>query len=306
MERRRRSTVISAVITAAVVLIAAACGGSDAPSDAMPADGLRVASFDFAESVLLAEMYAQVIESGGTPVVRIGSAGPREIVAPAMELDRIDLVPEYLGTALLYAGAAAPNPDTESAFAELATLLAERGLVPLEPSEAEDKNVIVVAADTAERISLENISDLELWAAGQRFGGPAECRDRPLCLEGLTRVYGLSFGEFVPQRSLQITAESLRRGEVDVGLMFSTAPELEADDLVELVDDRSLQPAENLVPVIRRDALERWGSSVETALGALAKQLTTEELRKLNQRVAGGESVATVAFDWLTEKGLLK
>ena len=164
----------------------------------------------------------------------------------------------------------------------------------------------MVAVKTAERVGLENISDLEMWAAGQRFGGPAECRDRPLCLVGLNRVYGLRFGEFVPQRSLLLTAESLRRGEIDVGLMFSTAPELAADDLVELVDDRSLQPAENLVPVIRQDALERWGSDVEIALNELAEQLTTEELRQLNLQVSNGESEATVATEWLTEKGLLK
>ena len=189
-------------------------------------DGLRIASFDFAESVLLAEMYAQVIESTGIPVVRLGAIGPREIIAPALELDQIDLVPEYLGTALQYAGAPEPDPDTDSALAELDARLSQRGLTALDAAAAQDKNVFAVTAELADEHELENISDLSPLAAELRFGGPPECPDRPFCLAGLESVYGLRFAEFVPHRSLRFTAEALRREEIDVGLMFSTASAL--------------------------------------------------------------------------------
>lgn len=270
-----------------------------------PSDGLRVASFDFDESRLLAELYAQVLEAAGVPVVRLGPVGPREIVAPALQLDRIDLVPEYLGTALQYAGSTESNPDSEAALAELNERLAPAGLVALEPSPAEDKNVIVVTTATADAERLETISDLLPHVGGQRFGGPPECPDRPLCLAGLESVYGLRFAEFVPQRSLAFTAEALRRGEIDVGLMFSTAAELEAPDLVELIDDRQLQPAENIVPLARAEALDRWGPDVINALDAVSALLTTRELRALNVRVADRVPVADAARDWLTEHRLL-
>ena len=266
---------------------------------------MRVASFDFAESHLLAEMYAQVIESAGVPVVRLGPVGPREIIAPAMELDLIDLVPEYLGTALQYAGALDSNPDAESALAELNDRLARRDLVALQASPAQDKNVFVVTIETADRDGLVTISDLSPVAAGQRFGGPAECPDRPLCLVGLRDVYGLQFAEFVRQRSLALTAEALRRGEIDVGLMFSTASQLEAGDIVELVDDRRMQPAENVVPVVRKQALNRWGPGVATALDAVSSRLTTADLRLLNLQVANGDPVERVARNWLTNHDLL-
>jgi osmoprotectant transport system substrate-binding protein len=275
-------------------------GGSTADDD-----GIRVASSGFSESELLAEMYAQVIESIGVPVVRLGPVGPREIITPAMELDRIDLVPEYLGAALQYAGAPGHEADTEVARADLNERLASRGLRVLAAAPAQDKDVFVVTAESAEIEGLENISDLARTAAGQRFGGPPECQDRPLCFAGLESVYGLEFAGFVPQRSLAFTAEALHRGEIGVGVMFSTAAELEDVELVELVDDLAMQPAQNVLPLVRGSALERWGSEVALGLDEMSRRLTTTELRSLNLRIDGGESFADVARAWLTEQALV-
>jgi osmoprotectant transport system substrate-binding protein len=293
-------------LAAIAVVASSACGGDNTTAPPPePADGIRVASFDFAESVLLAEMYAQVIESTGAPVVRLGAVGPREIIAPALEQDRIDLVPEYLGTARQYAGASEPDPETASALADLDDRLAERGLTALEAAPAEDKNVFAVTAEFAEQAGLETISDLAPLAAELRFGGTPECPDRPLCLAGLEDVYGLQFAEFVPQRSLKFTAEALRREEISVGLMFSTAAALVTFDLVVLEDDRLMQPAENIVPVIRADALARWGPDVAEALNAMSRELTTRELRILNVQVGNDVPVETVAREWLTSQRLL-
>lgn len=305
MARRFRLGLVAAVAIIAII-VTAACGGEGATrSGPTAADGMRVASFDFAESVLLAEIFAQVIESTGTPVIRVGSVGPREIMAPALELDHIDLVPEYLGTALQYAGARDGNSDTASALADLNARLSARGLTALAASPAEDKNVFVVTRDFAVRESLVEISDLGGLSPRLRFGGPPECQERALCLAGLETVYGLRFAEFVPQRSLRFTAEALRRGEIDVGVMFSTAATLIADDLVELVDDRAMQPAENIVPIVRTDALVRWGPEVTAALNAASSALTTLELRVLNLQVANDHPVVDMARDWLVAHGLV-
>lgn len=282
-----------------------ACGGGDTQDEPTASSGLRIASFDFAESMLLAEMYAQMAESVGVPVVRLGALGPREIIGPAMELDLIDLVPEYLGAALQFAGVSQPNPDPESSRVQLDIVLGGSVLTTLASSPAQDRNAIVVTRELAEQEGLENISDLLGIASDLGFGGPAECRDRPLCLVGLQELYGLRFAEFVPQPSLIFTAEALRRGEIDVGLLFTTAPELDDPALVELLDDRGLQPAENLLPVVRSDALQRWGPDVSRELNAMSQQLTTADLRVLNRRVGDGEVMEDVARDWLTKHGLL-
>ena len=294
---------LAAPLLALLAMIALSCG-SNGDGDAGPeaADGLRIASFDFAESALLAEMYAQAAEAVGVPVVRLGPVGPREIVAPALELGRIDLVPEYLGSALANWGSPEPNADRASSWNELNRLVNPRGLQALEPALAEDTNAFAVTATTAGDADLSSLSDLIPLAPTQRFGGPPECPDRPLCLLGLQEVYGLEFAEFVPQRSLQFTAEALRRGEIDVGLMFSTAPELLETDLVVLTDDRFLQPAENIIPLARTDALGRWGPRVAEALRVISGELSTIDLRLLNLRVAEGETIEEVAQDWLAQQ----
>lgn len=246
------------------LVIGGACGGDDSDSAGpTPEDGLRIASFDFAESELLAELYAQVIEAGGTTVVMLGPIGPREVVAPALELDLVDLVPEYVGTASGHFGAATAD------FDGLADAIETLGLVALEPALAQDVNVFVVAEPTATVNDLVRLSDLAHIAPTARFGGPVECPERPLCLLGLADTYGLSFAEFVPQRSLAVTAVALERGEIDVGLMFSTSAELVGRNLLILEDDRGLQPAENVVLLIRQSALDMVASSWLIMMGLL-------------------------------------
>lgn len=285
-----------------LILIGAACGRSSSDVAVPRAeDGVRIASFDFAESELLAELYAQVLDAAGVPVIRLGVVGPREIVAPSLEVDRIDLVPEYLGTATRFFGDTNDSEDVDSTQAStggLQRLLAPRGLVALDAAAAQNSNAIVVTSEFATEGDIVTISDLAGRAATLRFGGPVECPDRPLCLLGLVEVYGLEFAEFVPQRSVALTAEALRRDEIDVGLAFTTSPVLDDDSYTVLEDDRRLQPSENVVPVIRRSALDRWGDEVSRALNGLSALLTTRDLRAMNRRVADGGSVAEVASSW--------
>ena len=109
----------------------------------------------------------------------------------------------------------------------------------------------------------------------------------------------MTFAEFVVQPSLTFTAEALRRDEVDVGLMFSTSPELDAHDLVALTDDRRLQPPENVAPLLRRGPQEQWGPELEQALDRVSSRLSTEDLRRMNRLIADGAEIADVARDWL-------
>ncbi len=285
---------------AGFVVVAAACGGSDPDSTGpVDSDGVRIASFDFAESQLLAELYAQVLEGADTPVVRLGAVGPREVVAPALEGNVVDLVPEYLGTASGYFDAVTTD------LAGLTAALEPRGLVALAPAAAEDVNVFVVTRAVADEQLLTKLSDLARMAPTARFGGPVECPERPLCLLGLADTYGLTFAEFIPQQSLALTAEALRRDEIDIGLMFSTSAALDPNEFVALLDDRELQPPENVVPLVRAEAVERWGATLSDSLDGLSRSLTTEELREMNRRVDEGEPVPVVAASWLVDAGLL-
>jgi osmoprotectant transport system substrate-binding protein len=301
----RRRTALGVLVLSVV----AACGGPEAPRvPDRPAsrtdDAVVVTSFDFPESAILGELYAQALEGAGVPVRRELLLGPRELVSPALEQGLVDVVPEYLGTALAYLGGEQPAPVSEEATQErLADAFAPLGVRLLDAAPAEDQNSLVVTEGTALVYDLRTTSDLVDVAPAFRFGGPPECPDRPFCLQGLEEVYGLRFERFVPLDSGgPLTISALREQNVDVGVLFSTDPHLVGPELVELEDDRGLQPSENVVPAVRASVLERWGDEVRRPLNAVSAALTTEELRELNaQVVLGGDTPRQAARGWLAQ-----
>ena len=141
-------------------------------------------------------------------------------------------------------------------------------------------------------------------ASTLRFGGPPECPERPFCLVGLQETYGLEFAEFVPlDVGGPITVAALANGDVEVGLLFSSDPSIQANDFVELEDDQDLQVADNLIPVIRTEVLDA-SPGIEDLVNELSAALTQEELLALNTRVAVDEDApGDVAAEWLADQG---
>ena len=293
------------VLATILVLAAASCDrGASAPQTAVGDDAITVGSFDFPESEVLAEIYAGALEAEGFRVVREPAIGTREVVLPALQLGLIEVVPDYGGSALTFLGGTA-SADPAVTNALLASTVADRGLTALEPATAENRNGMVVTADTAADLELRTISDLAPWAGSMVFGGPPECPERDLCLPGLKKVYGLRFESFLPlDTGGPLSADAIQRGTVDVGMLFTTDGTLAGDDLVLLRDDRHLQPAESVTPIVRADTLERFGGGVRSALDAVSDQLTTKDLREMNASVSAGAAPKVVATAWLEDHGL--
>lgn len=299
--RRRLHRLVS--VLALTGLAVAACDDRNA-TDVEPhgTEAIRIAAFNFDESELLAEIYALAIEQQDIPVQRLGRIGPREVVEPALEIGLVDLVPEYAGTMLAFVslGRSTPTSNPSATLATLRGYLGPRGMRALEPADAQNRNTVIVDRSFAADNNLRSISDLAPLASGLKFGGPAECPERPFCLIGLAEVYGIEFARFVPLPSSGVVADSLELGEIDVGISFSTDPALVENDVVVLVDDLGLQPAENVVPVIREDALQRWGSDLSTALNAVSDRLDTIDLALLNAEAGReGADIGAIAAAWL-------
>ena len=267
---------------------------------------LVVGSTNFDEQELVAEMYALSLEDAGFTVERRYQLGSREVVLPALTSGEIDVYPEYVGTALefLNDGAGEATGDTDASAELLRGYFTEQGVDVLEPSDAEDKNGLVVRPETAEELGLTSVSDLADVAGDLTLGGPPECPERPLCIPGYEEAYGITFGDF---RSLDaggpITIEALESGEIDVALLFTTDGVIAANEWVLLEDDQGLQPAENIVPVIRSEAN---GDAATGALDAVSAVLTTENVTEMIRRIRiDGDDPAAVAEEFLTVQGVL-
>jgi osmoprotectant transport system substrate-binding protein len=270
---------------------------------------VAVASFNFPESRLVAEIYAQALEDEGIPVRRELDLGPRELVLPALRQGRVDIVPEYLGTALTAAAPAVTvdRSDPDAVSRALAAAIEQWDLRVLSYADAQNQNGLVVTRATAERLAVRTTSDLGRVARRLTLGGPPECPSRRYCLEGLAEVYGLRFAAFVPLAEQSYVRQALKDYVIDVGVLFTTDGILAGDDLVLLDDDRGLQPAENLVPMVRSDVLQAAdGRRVAAALDEVSRRLTTANLRFLNWRVSvAGNGPASEARGWLIRQGLV-
>jgi osmoprotectant transport system substrate-binding protein len=306
------------LIAACVGLMAAlsACTSSTglvSPAPGQPAGRhgavITVGSFDFPESVLLAEIYGQALAAARFPVRILPNLGPREVVDSALMDGLLQLVPEYAGSALEFftLGRRSASADTGAAHRALAGSVSGRGLVAARPARAQDANALVVTAATAARYRLRTIADLARVAPRLVFGGPPECPGRVYCLPGLKRVYGLRFKAFTPlDAGGPLTLQALEAGYIGVALLFTTDPSIPARHLVVLADDRGLQPAENITPLVGRDAIARYGPRLLAVLNRVSARLDTSTLRALDARVElAGQDPRRGASSWLRARGLI-
>ena len=298
----------SFALAASLAFLVAACGGSGTPAqEARGDDAITVASFDFPESVLLAEIYSQAIEGSGVRVEREAALGPRELVMPALLQGLVEFVPEYSGSGLQFlAGDGSTSPDREINHERFAERLGALDVTALDASPAQDQNGFAVTAETAQRYGLRTLSDLARVSDELVFGGPPECLQRPFCIPGLERVYGISFGDVFSNLDAggQRTVSALAEGTVDVALLFTSDAAIDLNDFVLLEDDLGLQPAENVTPVVRTGVLDRYGPTLADTVNAVSAQLSTDELRTLNAEVARGANPREIASRWLASNGL--
>lgn len=293
-------------LAAVTAITLSACGGGGDPLSAgtnagASGDSIIVGSADFPESQLIAKIYAEALRSKGVAVSEKPSIGSREVTIPALKDGSIDLMPEYGGALLQYLDAQTKAVSSEEVAAELANKI-PAGLTMLTASEAEDKDVLAVKKETAEKYNLKSISDLEPVAKELVLGGPPEWKTRLNGVAGLKSVYGLEFKEFSAlDAGGPLTLNALLSGQVQVADLFSTDPALAENDLVALEDSKNLFLSENIVPVINE---KKSTDTVKEVLNNVSAALTTEDLIQMNGRVAKFEDIGQIATEWLKSKNL--
>jgi osmoprotectant transport system substrate-binding protein len=224
-------------------------------------------------------------------------------VEPALEQGLVDLVPEYTGTALTFLDGEVgrATSDRDATYSLLRAAFARRGITTLAPAPASNQNALAVTRATADHLGLRRVSDLVPVAPTLVLGGPPECPHRPFCQAGFETVYGLRFKSFQPlDAGGPLTVGALEANEVDVGVLFTTTPQVDTAGFVLLEDDRALQPAENVVPVARTAVFARYAGRLATVLDPISALLTQDGLRHLNKQVEiDARPPADVVRAWL-------
>ena len=304
---RRPSLILAAAVVAASALTPGCIGSG--PSGTGHPSGARTivvgVSGAFAENQLVAEMYAQVLEHAGYTVEREFDLRSREVSQSALESGQIDLKPEYISSLLLFIDSnAQASSDPTDVERQVGERLRPKGITVLAPSPAQDTNQFVANAKTAQEFNLTTLSSLAAVADRLTIGAPPECPLRPFCLPGLRDVYGIFFEDFEPlDAGGPQTVAALKSDEVQIALMFSTDPSIEANGFIPLLDDKHLQDAENITPVIRT---EKLNDEVRQLLDAVSARLSSDAVTELvGKIVIDGQDVTAVATAFLAVNSLL-
>jgi osmoprotectant transport system substrate-binding protein len=269
---------------AALATVAAACGSSGTPATTSKGT-ITVAGFNFPESSILAELYGQALAHDGYTVNYKLLLGTREVVAPAIKSGQIDLYPGYAATELEFynSGAGEANGDATATTAKLNSHLSSLSLVALTPSAAVDQNAFAVTKATQTKYSLSKLSDLTAIGDQLVLGAGPECPTRPFCQPGLKTTYSINFKAFKAlDTDGPLTRAAFKNGTIQVGLVFSSDADLNQLGLVVLQDDKHLENADNVVPIVRQAVAT---SEVTSVLNKISAGLTTADLVTMNGQV---------------------
>jgi len=139
------------------------------------------------------------------------------------------------------------------------------------------------------------------------LGGPPECPTRPYCLIGLEKSYGLKFKSFKPlDVSGPLTVAALDQNKIQVGMLYTTSGVIASKGWVLLKDDKTLQPADTVTPVLRNDILDAYGKTLSDLVNGVSAKITTEVLIDLNKQTdIDKKDPDDVAMAWLESENLI-
>jgi osmoprotectant transport system substrate-binding protein len=268
---------------------------------------VTIGSKNFTEQKVLGEIYAQALTAAGYDVSTQLNLGDEKTALKALEGGDISAYPEYTGTALLsFFGFTADKlpSDEGEAFDEAKAGFEKKNLTALPPTPFVSSNEVAVTKETADKLKLKTISDLEGKSQDLTLYGSPECRQRLDCKLGLEQVYGLKFKKFVPV-DIALRHEVLKKGQADVSIVFTTDPQIKREGFVLLDDDKGMFPPYNSTLVVRNDVIEKAGPDFAKTVEMVNKGLTDEVMQELNARVDLDKSTPEdVASQYLQESGL--
>jgi osmoprotectant transport system substrate-binding protein len=299
-----RSIVIALV--AVPLMLTAACGGDGGGK-------VVIVGQKFTEADIMTQLYKAVLDDAGYDT-SVKNLGARDIYLGPLSKGDVTISADYLSSMTEALNRKAngddaekvASPDADATLDELNKLAESEGLTALEPAKAEDANAFAVTKKFAEDNNLTTLSDLGASGLSVKLGANTDCPERADCQKGLEDTYGIKISGFEPTGfGSPATKDDLVKGVTQIGSVGTTDATLDQLGLVLLEDDKHLQNAENLVPIVNSDWLKD-NEDAEKALNKLSAALTTEDLTTLIGKVDNDrEKASDVAEEYLKDKGLI-
>ena len=270
---------------------------------------LRVGSKPFSESMILAEMIAQLAENEGITVERHIPFGTTDQVMEATKRGIIDVYPEYNGTGLIFLGQA-PTSDGDASTEIVQRLFNPLGIEMTEKFGFSNDYAIVMTNERAQALGVDSIGDLAGIGVALTFAVDDDFTKRPADgLPHLLRRYGITAGSTLTfplgTEGKDRILSALLDGSADVAELFVTDGQIAEYNLVVLEDDLKFFPVYEAAPLVRSEALQTF-PKLSGVLGKLAGAITAADMQQMNKAVdLDAQSPASVASAFLGGKGLL-
>ena len=265
-----------------------------------------VGSKNFTEQLILGELIAQQIEATTRlPVERRFYLAGTFICQQAILSGRIDMYPEYTGTALTAILKQNPAGSSEQVYDRVKSEYSSRFNLELGPPFGfNDTFAIEVRGEDAQRLHLKTISQVATYTPHWRAGFGYEFMERSDGYKGLAATYGLRFAEPPRIMDLGLLSRALKEKQVDLIAGNTTDGLIPALNLFVLEDDRHYFPPYEAVPVIRQQVLVKHPAVLD-AVSGLAGKINDQEMRELNYAVDGHHrDVKEVVTEFRRKKGL--
>ncbi|MGB5706492.1 MAG: glycine betaine ABC transporter substrate-binding protein [Arenicellales bacterium] len=270
---------------------------------------LRVGAKPFSESMIIAEMIAQLAENQGIAVERQIPYGPTQKLMEATKQDVIDVYPEYNGTSLIFLGQA-PTSDGAASTATVQELFKPLGLEMGPKLGFSNDYAIVMSAERAQELGVSTIGDLAGLSQTINFAVEEDFVQRPADgLQQMNRRYGItdinvSTFPFGTEGKDKIVL-ALLEGSADVGELFMTDGQIAEYGLTVLEDNLGFFPVYELAPLVRTSALEHFGN-LGSVLDSLSGKISAADMQAMNKSVdLDAQTPGSVATGFLVSKGLL-
>src|ERR1700757_2477674 len=270
----------------AILGLLVACSVALLSCSSSRADRIVVGSKNFTESFILGELIAQQIEAHATLKVerRFYLAGTY-ICHQGMLAGRIDIYPEYTGTALTAILKQGISRDKQEAYQRVKSEYERRFGLTLGPAFGfNDTFAMEIRGEDARQLNIRTLSQAAQFAPQWRAGFGYEFMERPDGYRGLVAIYGLHFSEQPRIMDLGLLARALKDRQIDFAAGNATDGLIPALDLMALEDDRHYFPPYEAVPVIREQTLQQH-PEIATALADLEEKISDQEMQKMNYAV---------------------
>jgi osmoprotectant transport system substrate-binding protein len=304
-----KHSVVRRTLTIALValplMLTAACGGGGGK--------VVIVGQKFTEADIMTQLYKYVLDDAGFDT-EVKNLGARDVYLGPLSKGDVQVSADYLSSMTEALNRKqngddaekVASPDADATLKELNKLADKEGLTALQPAKAEDANAFAVTKEFAETNHLTTLSDLGASGLSVKLGGNSDCPERADCQKGLEDTYGIKISGFEPTGfGSPATKDDLVKGVTQIGSVGTTDATLDEMGLVLLDDDKHLQNAENLVPIVNSDWLKD-NEDAKKALDKLSDVLTTDDLAMLIGKVDNDrEKASDVAKDYLKDKGLI-